>query len=181
MVSKDEAIIVAWSEVRSIHSGIEGYAFQYYQSSSAQGCSVNAIADMRDGGNNPNHLGLGHASAFHCNNLCRAGQAIVRVKCVGGRIINSFNLKALTFRANFDLARSLFIEYTQRLTERGYVLPPCLCDFLVIPLEFPYGTHVNSDAPRPSRVPVPMPVALPVPPEVVQLCKCLTLRDLRHR
>jgi hypothetical protein len=167
LVYEDEAITAGPALVRSTHHNREAYGIQYSQTNLARGSGC-IIADMYEGGNNPNHPGLGHAAVFHCNNTCNTGGALFRNMFVGGRIANGFTVKSTTIRANQDMPRSMFIAFTQLLAGEGYHLPPCLAGMLCIPVEHPYGPHVNSRVPRPIRPPHVMTVE-------EQRCKCLTL------
>ena len=151
--------------MRSTHEGREAYGIQYSQANFTRyiGC---IIADMYCGGNDPNRPGLGNVALFHCNNTC-CGSAPFRMMFVGGRIANGFNVKAVTFRVNFDLTRRMFIKFTQILAEKGYIMPQSLHGMSVIPVEFPYGPQVNSKVPRHISGP-------PALLEAEQLCCCHT-------
>jgi hypothetical protein len=164
--------------VRSTHERCEAYGIQYSQANFTRyiGC---IIADMYCGGNDPNRPGLGNVALFHCNNTC-CGSAPFRMMFVGGRIANGFSVKATTLRANLDLTRRMFIEFTQILIGKGYIMPPSFQGMSVIPAEFPYGQQVNSRVPRsirashsPRLLAAPSGSA-PALSEAQQLCVCHT-------
>ena len=145
MVHAHHAVMVGAGVVRVQYSGVESFAFQY---------SAGLVMDMRSGGSDPMNVGAGSPGLYHMNNICCADPATAdspgaffRVMPVGSRTPNGVHVKQNTVRANLNLTRAMFHDSENSLLAMEYPCPPCYPGMSRMPMEFPYGTHVNSRVP----------------------------------